>query len=839
MFIYTKNKVNNIIKVFTMKRIKRMFLPAALLISAVVSSTDISAQKVFNLDESIKSEAGSQKTGIFAMPGERQAAHSPAAPISANENERTRVIVDENFSAWTKGSEAEPDTVNMVSSLNPYLDDSLMQQPGWSGFCLFQAGGVAAMTDFGGGAINTPLGDYSGDLKISFRVKPISTSASIIVSVCKGDIWFPETAGEYTECSKTFNVSAEDGWQELTFEYRNIYSDNDGFIQINVPYRQILIDDIKVTSEITDFIAAPEVKTATAFKADGFTANWGNVYFAEHYELSVYKETPEETDDMELNETFDNAQSDGTNITGISPDISISGFDISEADGTNGTKCLTVENDNAEILLPENGGRVKECSVWLKIVKGAPYSSTILFEAWNGNRWYALTAMQLGMLMYEENMTGIIEFALEDVLSPVYSLRIRFDGFEEEAETVRIGIDNLYYKTAPASKHEMIVDAMQIEENNYELSGLDPEGEYYYYVTSVNGDLRATSDPIYAFGLTAPVAKEATDIDLRGGYTANWDKTPKASYYQVKNYSVYIAEENIDNYTVLYEDFEQIESDSELDNPEIIDNASAIVPLDDYIGTIGWTGGGNAFTDGMFGFTFANGYASLSTPAMTLDNNEGNFTMTVTAYGYVGDMIIVEGSSATPEYNAMAFYSDEGNTMDYITFTTNFTGGSANEVLKFSSNKGYPILIDDIRIEQNLKAGDRVYTLYSINNVNNGDEVSTRFSGLVTDNKYYAYDVTAYIERMGNVCASETSNRIEVPFYKSVDMETADETMIVYAEGKVYATLPEAETVRIYDMLGRLLMSEDCKAGENVLNFSGKGIYMVVAGDTARKIIVE
>lgn len=840
MFIYTKNKVNNMIKVFTMKSIKRMFLPAALFISAVVSSADISAQTVFNLNEVQKSEAGSTQSKLLAMPGERHSSYSPVIPLRTDENERLRVIVEEDFSAWTDGSEEEPDTVNVVSLSNPpYIDNSMMHQPGWSGLALFQAGGVVAMTDLGGGAINTPLGDYSGELTISFRVKSISQKASIIVSVCKGDIWFPEPAGEFTEVSKTFNVSADDGWQELTFKCTNIYSDNDGFIQINVPYRQVFMDDIKVTSELTDFIAAPEVKAATDFKIDGFTANWGTVSFAEHYELSVYQEVEEDGEEMEIDESFEDAKYDGTNVSGVIPEVSATNVSVSETDGYNSTKCLVVSDNSAEIIFEGSGGKIKECSIWAKILEGNPSTSTIVFEAWNGVNWSYLTSMKLGLLMNEQDQAGIITFSLEEVLSPFYNIKIKFEGIEEEDEEVKICIDDLYFRTAPTAKQEMVLDAVKVNETHYELTGLDPEGEYYYYVASVNGDLKAASETMYAFGLSTPVAKEATDIDLRGGYTANWERTPKATYYEVKNYSAYVAEKDVDSYTVLYEDFEHIESDAALDNPELVGNISGTVSLDDYIGGIGWTGGNNAFADGMFGFTFADGVASLCTPPMSLDNNDGNFRMTVTAYGYVGDMIVVEGSSATPEYNAMAFNSDEGNVMDYIVFKTSFTGGSANEVLKFSSFRGYPILIDDITIEQDLKAGDRVYTLYSINNVNNGDEVSTRFSGLVTDNKYYAYDVTAYIERMGNVCASETSNRIEVPFYKSVDMETADETMIVYAEGKVYATLPEAETVRIYDMLGRLLMSEDCKAGENVLNFSGKGIYMVVAGDTARKIIVE
>lgn len=819
--------------IFHMKNITKLFLAASLFTSAAIFCQDISAQRTINLNSLRKAS----ESGLMAMPGNNSISHRFNAPVrTADENQHTRVIVDEDFSAWTKGSEAEPDTINVVSSANPYIDNSLTKQPGWSGFYLYQAGGLVAITSSNGGAINTPIGDYSGDLTITFRAKAISKETAIIVNVARGDIWDPMTAGSPTECSKTFNLTAEEGWKDFTFKFKNYYSDNDGFVQINIPYRKALLDDIKVISEMTDFIAAPQIKPATQFTENSFTANWGKVEFADKYELTVYQEVAEGTDDFIMDEDFEKATSDGSSISGISESLILGSMEFSENEGADKSKCIIASNNNATIEFANNGGNMKECNLWIKVIQGTPESSHMTIETWDGIKWSEFNTVAL-RYFYDGTDNGYsVNIYTADPLYPVYGLRAKFGMIEEEG--IKLCLDSLHYVTMPPAEHKFILENETVETTEKVIENLDPDGNYYYYVKSVNGDLSAISSPIYAFGLSKPVVKEATDIDRRGGYTANWEKTPKAVRYEVTNYAVFTSDKDMENYAVLSEDFSKIDSDATPDNPEFLNNDFEILNLDQYTSGIGWTGGGNTIAKGMLGFYYSMGYAHISTPPMTLNNDNGNFRVTITAYGYADDALMVEGSSSTGDYTGFKFISQDGSEAGFATQTLNFTGGSANEVLKFSSYNGYPIFIDEIIVEQNLKQGDRVFTTHSINNVDNGEENSTRFSGLDIEGIDYAYDVIAYTEKMGVECASQPSERMNVPFHKSISMETAN-TNIIYTDGKLYITLPEAEVVKVYDVLGRTVMTKECIEGENVFDFHGNGVYIVVAGDTTHKIIVK
>lgn len=812
-----------------MKMITRCWVAASAFVLAASFCSDVLAQKNVRVDVNRQTPV---ENALFAMPGNANAARRYAIPYRMNEEECTRVIVDEDFSAWVKGTEEQPDTVNLVSK-SPYIDNSLTKRPGWSGYFLYQAGGVVAMTGMGGGAINTPLDDYSGDLTVTFRAKSISEKSTIIVSVARGDIWNPQPAGSPLECIENFTLTAEEGWKDFTFKFRNYYSDNDGFVQLNIPYRKVLIDDIKVVSEMTDFIAAPQIKPATDFNAGGFTANWGYVYFAENYELSVYQTVATGTDDLVIDEAFENAKYEDGVLTGVAEGLQFKSVELSENEGAGNSQGIIVSRDDAEITFVENGGNVKACSVWFKMMEGYPDASSILIEKWDGLCWSKMNSIAL-YTIYDGTDKGYLLDLSFDPLNPVYNLRLRFTNLEEDG--MKLCMDSLHYETSPAAEHKFILKDKVVDGVSEQLEGLDPYGDYYYYVKSVNGDLSAISSPIYAFGLTTPVAKEATDVDSQGSYTANWEETPKASRYKVTNYRVYTANENMENYPILNEDFSKITTNATSENPEVLNNDFVVLNFDEYTENAGWTGSGNALANGMLGCYFSMGYSYIATPPMTLNNNSGNFRVTVKAYGYVGDILVIEGSSSKGDYSGFQPIGGGNSGLGTIVGTMNFTGGSANEVLKFYSYSGYPVFIDEIIVEQTLQKGDRVFSVHSVKNT---QELSTRFSDLDTEGIDYAYDVTAYTERFGQECVSGTSNRVDVVFGGGVGMESPVMSEIFYADGKMFVSLSKSGVVNIFDMLGRLVKSVDCVAGENVFDFSGKGVYLVVADTMTHKVVVQ
>lgn len=88
------------------------------------------------------------------------------------------VLINEDFNKMTAGTEQVPDKENRLVSIYgdgpTEIDPSLTNESGWWGDNAFQAGGALALYERNaqlGGCVNTPMGDYSGDIKITLRCK--------------------------------------------------------------------------------------------------------------------------------------------------------------------------------------------------------------------------------------------------------------------------------------------------------------------------------------------------------------------------------------------------------------------------------------------------------------------------------------------------------------------------------------------------------------------------------------------------------------------------------------------------------------------------------------------
>lgn len=221
------------------------------------------------------------------------------------------VLVDEDFSLWTEGSIEEPVYTAEIPDFwvdpDGMLDiaPSRTKQPGWAGQAMFCADGVCGLCypDYGG-FIQTPRGDYSGAVTISFKVL-VSDQAkckkyTINVGLLKGD-W--EYGSFVAKDSYAYLPVEMDGqWHEVSFTYDNEYGGTDAFFQLN-SYDEVFIDDVKVTT-VTGFLPHPEAKAATNFTDDGFTANWGDVGKATDYLLTCWRNVATGTQETSLTESY-------------------------------------------------------------------------------------------------------------------------------------------------------------------------------------------------------------------------------------------------------------------------------------------------------------------------------------------------------------------------------------------------------------------------------------------------------------------------------------------------------------------------------------------------------
>ena len=111
------------------------------------------------------------------------------------------MLLEEDFSKFTAGSEATPDATDVADATTGYIADELTNTPGWSGDGVFQAGGCAyiGIVDEGTdnedtGFLNTSTFDGSGNggyIVVTFRARVAeegATDAVEFVSIDEDDI---------------------------------------------------------------------------------------------------------------------------------------------------------------------------------------------------------------------------------------------------------------------------------------------------------------------------------------------------------------------------------------------------------------------------------------------------------------------------------------------------------------------------------------------------------------------------------------------------------------------------------------------------------------------------
>lgn len=148
------------------------------------------------------------------------------------------ILIDEDFSAMTTGTVDKPDTTHYLAYAygdpGTTIDPSLTKDGTWDGNYIYSAGGAIALKTYNPQSqayINTPLGDYSGDLTITLRCKAntavynkydggysYSRGSSLSILVCKGG-YDQLTLANTDDESSYYNVRlyADQGWTKVTY----------------------------------------------------------------------------------------------------------------------------------------------------------------------------------------------------------------------------------------------------------------------------------------------------------------------------------------------------------------------------------------------------------------------------------------------------------------------------------------------------------------------------------------------------------------------------------------------------------------------------------------------
>ena len=232
---------------------------------------------------------------------------------------------------------------------------------------------------------------------------------------------------------------------------------------------------------------------------------------------------------------------------------------------------------------------------------------------------------------------------------------------------------------------------------------------------------------------------------------------------------------------------------------------------------------------------------TLQSPIMDLNNGDGKFRVTITAWGREADALAVQcGDAVTGELIGEIQYINF-ETQGLNTATLEFEGGTENTVLLFYTYNFGPFFIDEIKVEQDLKEGEQVLT-YLSQTVVDGTENSCRISGLTRDeNLMYAYNVVSVREEFSNYCTSDMSEKVYVSLKGNVESAGNDEAVnTVYANGNtVNVVLAEDTEINVYNTAGQKVLNMAGTAGANSFDLNGNGIYIVTVDGKAYKVTIN
>lgn len=694
------------------------------------------------------------------------------------------ILIDEDFSKVTGGSMETPDTTKFLASsyYEPgiFIDPSMTKDGTWAGESVYAAGGALYLKTYNPmiyAALMTPLGDYSGEITLTFKVKAmpcwivynedpetgeeiwgLSRGSTIGVQVCRGGYTSSQLADTDLEDGSgyyTTRLYENQGWTEIELHFNNYSGDSDGYICFFTE-GAVLIDDVKVTSAPT-FLAAPKVVGVTDFQADRFTIEWQPLRKAFEYYVDLYKMTYTSDTDGAFSEDFENytAPQEGWGVTSseISPDK-----------GMDGSKAM-VMYDRDTLTTPENGATYKTMDFYMKFVThyDDPYMSmaTVYVDGLTESGWktvayiYASYFIDGDIVRLSDEIYG---FA-----NTYKAIRIR-PGDMEEGEYILV--DNIDIATNRPFRLERVFG-----ENSSDW-GDDSNDTYYDY----------TDGTSYTF----------TGLDPETEY-----------YYSVRGHYVFTFSDKL-----IYHAFGVC-------SPEILGNDDSS-RLDQYTALPGWTGVGNTIAQGMLGCESSSYILTeIVTPEIYVGNDD-EIRVYVKAYGGLGDQLIlrVDGKS----YFVPFEQSEEGtgyiNGLYSLPVTSEFA-----QIVMFTSNYG-AFMLDEIRFTQAVNKGDVVITPIAAVDTDS-ETTSYMFTGL---DGYgfdtYGYYVTSHFELEGKSTTSQPSETVVV------NLQTGD-SHVTTGMDSAKADAGVSEVAR-YSLDGRKLSAP--QKGINILRMSD---------GTTRKVIVK
>lgn len=792
-----------------------------------------------------------EPVGKLATVTSKRSSETPV-PLKARHNEpsleQKSVLLFEDFSNVPDGetetiaSLGERRTTLIASGhdvVGKYINNEYTPESGtWEGDWVYAGeNGTVVLQCYNpmvGAHLSTPLGDYSGDLTVTMRVRWApsffgsgnevgyvgSTGTTFSIHALVGGYEVPQSAkseiGSYGLSSNRFYEPY--GWQELTFKFRNESANNDGHLQIFCN-DAVEIDWIKVTDDDT-FLAAPTIEPISDCTEDSFTINWQPVRRSFGYYFDLWK-TVYTGDGVDLLYDFN----DGTLPEGVTAE----GCAIAENQGTGGSSALMLGNGGLDecFSTPDYGVGLDSFETKLKFELGNAdnMDAMVIYEGLGSEGW-----VQLGYLNCDGYWTPADQYVTVKLNGNKFegqysAIRIFTQGLTEND---RVYIDDIkafalrpyelervweefssFYDPDDDDYGYNYYDSTEshLDPTHYTFMNLEPESEYWYRVRSHYMYDFSVSEKMHALYVLPPVLKEVTGVE-GGSYTAAWNDVPKAQNYTVTNYKVERAEAGDREHTIFLETFSGCEGGSGLGNMRPLGNTDG-GNLDEYTDYKGWTGSSNLIGDGMIGVAeYSYGY--VQTPPLMLNPYRGECLVYVEAVGFTGDKLLVmcekSGVKGTIDFDESGMISAWFILPEPV----------AGEEIAFESYYYMEFALTGFEVVQEVYEGDYIRTFDSRAKVGAGVQNYT-FTGL-DESGTYAFDVVSEF-KSGNESVTSSSHQ-----WMLVDMTSGGS----YFQTKVDEIASDAYEISRHTVDGRRV-SEDYK-----------GIVIIRMSDgSARKRVVK
>lgn len=806
-----------------------------------------------------------------AVPADGQANMLKAA----DDAKHKVVVINEDFSGFTDGTEDNPSTATILddmgnfvnkSALKPYSEALSYKQ--WGGAGIFSAGGCLAIAN--GMFLNTPAGDMSGEVTLTFRARLSKAGGSTMLNALK--LMFISRSSILDYEVKYYNLTDE--WQTFTYTSTLGQFEHSGF-QFYSMYASniILVDDIRLEQTRTS-IPAPKVHEAENMTDTSFKAVWNKSIEADHYLLSVFTKN-ESNELMTVSEGFDNIKADDKgNIDATSPnypegwEFAWKDNDLSnhiakgEGAGTDNKQAVRLIDTGDAITTPYCPEGIKSLKFWVKAEAndGQPKFSSIMFTVNFGKGVYTVdNYINIPDMFTPEHRNGYY-FDLTETLSAfdkIYSVKIEY--IREEDDKTTILFDDFSYTTNKPTTYNYVLKDQKVEQQDnedgtvgFEVNGLDPDTDYTYSVKSVNSDFTsAASDEQEVYAVSIPTALPATNITANS-YTANWTSHKKVDFYRVDQLQQTVIDKDTKDYVMLDEDFSKVTSS--LTEADLLDGfyeegerTSGYMPLDDITKIAGWKASSTVRVNGWLGGNEAKqGSGTIAgaivTPTIDLSHNEGACNISLRVWGSDGDWLIIQGSNpaslATIEFPKGGGIVEKTITMPLCT---------SKEQLTFYSNNYKVFLIDYIKITQDVKAGDKVTTITGSVLTEDADTKS-----MVMTNPGFSdgHDVLYRVTAMRYDKDSQESHKyyststpsdlmlVKNPNPSGIGSVEAAAENVAGVEGGIVVNAANATTVNVFNLSGQLVASKACGNGHAFVSVA-PGVYVVKTNSTAAKVVVK